>query len=569
MSTEKDPSSPTTPGAPNPWLDRLARGGAPLLALVTAVVIVCRSHWHFFRPFATPLSNDEGYISALALRMIHGHWLPYVDGVSQRGPVLYWLAALAMKLGGETSWLPIRWLALVLGLLLHGAVFALAWELFGGFAAAVAVLFTAYFVNYELIPWDGLGLNGEVLAMVFVLGSLALTARSQRQPEARWRPWALASAGALAALAGLSKQMALIHVVPTAAWLALGPEGRARSSGARALDLGRYVLGFVVPYGAVLGVFAASGHLKEFVYYYQRYGREIFMAPLTREFLRDKLREQFDRYFLGVAGFASLGILALARALREALEAPVGTRGLAAWAERARGRARPLFAVANLALGALGACFTFRFFGHYFMQVHPLAAVVAAYAVGERFEPLEPRRPGNVAAAFVVVAGAAVLLGMSSSALTRQVLTRRETDRWYQDPQTDPIVRYVLEKTRPTDTLFVWGFRAETYLSARRFPASRFVYSVYPAGVVPWMTATREEEERRQVPGAREQLLADLERWRPELVVDAGRSMSGRYMYNYPMLRLYLDRHYCFMRYVDGEPVYRRRHGESCPPADY
>jgi len=45
--------------------------------------------------------------------------------------------------------------------------------------------------------------------------------------------------------------------------------------------------------------------------------------------------------------------------------------------------------------------------------------------------------------------------------------------------------------------------------------------------------------------------------------------MSGRYMYNYPQLRAYLDRGYCFMRYVDGEPVYRRRHGDICPPADY
>jgi asparagine synthetase B (glutamine-hydrolysing) len=53
------------------------------------------------------------------------------------------------------------------------------------------------------------------------------------------------------------------------------------------------------------------------------------------------------------------------------------------------------------------------------------------------------------------------------------------------------------------------------------------------------------------------------------LVVDAGRSMNGRYMYNYPELRQYLDRNYCFMRYVDGEPVYRRRLNGDCPPADY
>lgn len=86
-----------------------------------------------------------------------------------------------------------------------------------------------------------------------------------------------------------------------------------------------------------------------------------------------------------------------------------------------------------------------------------------------------------------------------------------------QPPEIDPVVRYVVEKTSERDTIFVWGFRAETYISAHRFPASRFVYTVYPSGVVPWFQATREEEERRTVPGSRELLLEDLEHWRPQL----------------------------------------------------
>ena len=168
-----------------------------------------------------------------------------------------------------------------------------------------------------------------------------------------------------------------------------------------------------------------------------------------------------------------------------------------------------------------------------------------------------------------MVLGASALLALCAFNLHRNVRLRRETDRWYQDPRTDPIVRYVLERTEPNERIFVWGFRAETYVSAQRMPASRFVYTVYPAGVVPWFQATREEEEQRTVPGSRAQLLADLDREQPELIIDAGRTMSGRSMYNYPALRTYLDRGYCFMRYVDGEPVYRRRHGATCPPADY
>jgi len=110
---------------------------------------------------------------------------------------------------------------------------------------------------------------------------------------------------------------------------------------------------------------------------------------------------------------------------------------------------------------------------------------------------------------------------------------------------------------------------AETYVSAHRYPASRFVYTVYPSGVVPWFAATHAEEASRVVPGSQQLLLDDLEASEPELVIDAGRSMKGRYMYAIPLLRRYLDRHYCFARFVDGEPIYRRRHDDACPPADY
>src|SRR5579863_6957536 len=63
-----------------PWLTPearvfLARWGAALLGAITACIITGRAHWHFIRPYATPVSNDEGYITAMALRMVHGHWL--------------------------------------------------------------------------------------------------------------------------------------------------------------------------------------------------------------------------------------------------------------------------------------------------------------------------------------------------------------------------------------------------------------------------------------------------------------------------------------------------------------
>jgi hypothetical protein len=551
-----------------PWRDphwRL-RWLVPGLALAVALTVLVRAHLHFFFPWAGPVSNDEGYISALALRMIHGRWLPYVDGVSQRGPIIYWLAAFAMKVGGQFSWLPIRWLALLSGI---GAVllsFFVAAEVATPLAGGVAALFLTYFLSYEVNPWDGIGYNGEIVGIQFVLGSLLLVARAQREGALALprRERILFAAGALAAMAGLCKQMTLIHAGPSLLWLALGATGDDRPLARRLRDVAVFAVGASVPYAVVFAVYAATGHLRDFVYYYQRYGRDIFMAPLTRDYMRDKVREQIDRYFLGGSMVSMLGVVALSRVLRE-YAADSGPR-----LARLRRHARGAFLFAQLLCGALGASFTFRFFPHYFVQVYPVAALVAGYAAsGLAYDPSDKDDRAPVAGGLTLVVGAAVLLAIASSALSRNVRVRRETDRWYQDPRADPIVRYVLERSLPTETIFVWGFRAETYVSSARLPASRFVYTVYPSGVVPWFQSTRDEEERRIVPGSRRQLLDDLERSKPILVIDAGRSMNGRYMYNYPELRQYLDRNYCFMRYVDGEPVYRRRLHGDCPPADY
>lgn len=542
--------------------------GPAVLAVVVALAVTLRAHAHFFFPYLTPVSNDEGYISAIGLRMIRGHWLPYIDGVSQRGPILYWIAAVAMRIGGMWSWLPIRVIALLCALSTLALVFALAVELFTPAVAAVAVLVTTYFFTYELNPWDGIGYNGEVVAIQFALTAWLLVARVMRQPDdprgaVRRRTAHLVGAGALAACAGLSKQMALVHSVPLAVWIALGNGDPEHTPRTRLRDLARFTLGGAAPFAAVLGLYAATGHFKEFIYFYQRYGREIFMAPVTLNAYRDKLKEQLDKYLFGIVVVGSLGWLLAARTVRRVVD----HAGPRADALRAEGPALVVFL--QLVAAVFAASFTGRFFPHYLVELFPVAALVAGVTLSSAFAPTAASARGRFAGTLTLVLGCSALLSVCAWNLHRNVRLRRETDRWYQDPRTDPIVRYVVERTDPGERIFVWGFRAETYLSAQRMPASRFVYTVYPAGVVPWFQATRDEEERRVTPHSREQLLTDLDRERPELIIDAGRTMSGRYMYNYPQLRAYLDRGYCFMRYVDGEPVYRRRHGDTCPPADY
>jgi hypothetical protein len=338
-----------------------------------------------------------------------------------------------------------------------------------------------------------------------------------------------------------------------------------------------YFLGFGAPFALVLGLYAATGHLREFFYYFQGYGRDIYMDPVTWKYMGDSLHDELNKHSLGLAGVSFVTLFAIARALQALLTKPAeeGASGAESLGARMLARARThapiLFTLMHFFGAVAGACFPFRFFGHYFLEVYPFIGLIAGYAMTEPVDGGEGHL-SSVMGELVVVAGATAVLALAASSLERNILWRRGPqmwDRWYQDPQSSPLVRYIQATTTPSDTIFVWGFRSELHLSARRYPASRFVYSIYPSGFVPWFRdATREEEARRVVPGSQELLLTELEDSKPELVIDSGGTLYDRYMRDLPVFRRYLDKHYCAMGLVDGEPVYRRRRMGDCPPPD-
>src|ERR1043165_130300 len=78
-----------------------------LLVCGIAALYGLRAAWFFYAHNA-PVHFDDGYVTAVGERLLSGHWLPYVDAASHRGPVMYWLAALAQALGGRMEWYGVR-----------------------------------------------------------------------------------------------------------------------------------------------------------------------------------------------------------------------------------------------------------------------------------------------------------------------------------------------------------------------------------------------------------------------------------------------------------------------------
>ncbi|MGH7293283.1 MAG: glycosyltransferase family 39 protein, partial [Polyangiaceae bacterium] len=259
-------------------------GLAPALVTVGSVLVMFAAvHATFFSPAVPMNPRDEGYITAFAARMLEGHFLPYVDAVSHRGPMLYVVAALASAVGDRESFVPIRVLALGCSLLIVALTFVAAWRARRPLAGAVAALGVLVACVLEMIPDDGLAYNGEPLLDVFALAALVCLTfgldADRARPSARWS----AAAGVLAALGALSKQVGAITVVALALWPVAASIARPREGSRlqRWRPAWAYAAGAVVPPALVLVRYAAAGALRTLFYYVVTYNSRIYMAPVA------------------------------------------------------------------------------------------------------------------------------------------------------------------------------------------------------------------------------------------------------------------------------------------------
>jgi hypothetical protein len=513
------------------------RRAEPLAWLVVGLCLVAavRAHMAFFNPVTTVHHQDEGYITAFAQRMRDGDMLPYVDAVSHRGPLLYWVVALAAAFGEPFSWLPIRVCAL--GAMLAAVYFAFlaaraAGRPFAGAVGAIAVVLNGLVITG---PYDGMSFNGEHLLNVFAMAGLYLATLGLRRGPVAWRRGALFGAGACAACAMLAKQNGAVCVVALGAWLTcavLAPSpGTSRRD--RAWLLLAFVLGVFAPPAAVALRYAAAGELGALWFWAVGYNKDVYMAPFAPGEITQVWRAWVTHYAMQLTLTLGLCAWGLAR--------PYLFRGARGYV---RGFADDGF-TPTVALGALlglvvcnGAL---RGFPHYYVQVVPWVGLLFGLLIEDLVAVLHGRRALVVRALLAAPALALTFAGWQWG-LRQHRASNKGMREW-----ADSVCALVGDNVGPDERLFVWGFRPDLYTFCRRRPASKYLFTTFVAGFVPWFVQmTREQEDALQVPGARDELLADLERWQVPLILDDPTSMGNRNMSRYPELADYLDAHYCY-----------------------
>jgi hypothetical protein len=313
----------------------------------------------------------------------------------------------------------------------------------------------------------------ELYALPLQLAALALFASDERRATPTWRTAAIGALGALAALlkptlVGIWLAIALVLVVT-----------RVRSG--RGADLAQRVLLLVLPVVAIMALavaWLASGNA---------------LAPAV---------DQVIRYNALYSGFASPLDRLGAAAIGLRLTAPSGLSLLAAagWLLAVRGPRTPIVLVALVALPLeLLLASAGRAYHYYFLAWLPAMGVLAAHL----WSWLAPRF-GQRTVRWAVVA--CVVMSLVPGVLVGRLIGTPD------DGSSREAAAYVVSATAPGDSVLVWGSRSEILVLADRRSPSRFVYQYAALATRGYGMAARVDE-----------LLADLERSRPRLIVDTSK----------------------------------------------
>jgi 4-amino-4-deoxy-L-arabinose transferase-like glycosyltransferase len=395
-------------------------------------------------------------------------------------------------------------------------------------AGLIAALLYSVYQPWGL--WKNLAFNGEVLMNLPLVWAWAIglgPARGRARVE-------LLGAGALLCAGFLLKQPAAIAAVPLGLYF-FHPRYRASR---------RYTWADSIRHAALLtigffGLLAAVCALL--------YCEGIFADALYWTITNHALE-----YFFWDRGVENTLAFAVA-CLPLCVAAWLSLRDRDLWA----GQEAERFALLGwLAVSAIGAAAGGRFYPHYYIQLIPPLAALAAPHLATLWRSRAPVHAGHARWAGlgrwsarttqVWLAATVVLFFIVNGA--GLWLTRQESDAG----------QYVRRHSSSDDRMFVWGQAPGIYLDAERRPATRYIATFPLTGYIfgpPLAIDTRD----RIVPGAWSNFEQDLRRHPPAFIVDTEVGADARYpLAQFPTLaRLVATRYALVARLRDGA-IYQR-----------
>jgi hypothetical protein len=478
---------------PSALSDLLRRPWSPFVVFAGAVAVLRLPSFvgQLFDP-------DEAAVSAQGIGLWRGGEM-YIDGIDRKPPLAPFIYEWSHRLTGDTDLRPLH---VLVGLLLLGAVIVVALEARreGGRVAmwwGGALMLTG---ALAMVPVDAQAANYGHFALPF--GAVAMVAARRGTDRA-----ALVTGLALA-IATLTRQTWAIGVFPAA--IAIHRHGDWR----RHLPIA--FVGGVVPILLV----AATVRWNDFYYW-------TFISNGSFVLGGVQLSTILLRGLSAALLFGGLHFVAVRFALAGGRESIDRDLDLWLW----------------VATGLIAVAAGFRFYGHYWLQVVPPLALLAAAELRTRSDVVQARARNIVGITALAAFAVAWVPGVLRSL-----------------PDPEPLAAAVADLTDEDDTVLVWGNFPEIYWTAERAPAAGFVSMDFVTG-----RSGARENGPQTIPDAPNRgyphLLMSIETRPPALIIDTQPSELRGYgdypIALFPELEAFITENYEAPILIDGFDVYR------------
>src|SRR5205814_1858828 len=466
--------------------------------------------------------DSEAMYSVVANQIVDGG-RPYIDAVERKPPLLFWTYAAVFRIAGKFNWKALHVVALVWTLCAMAGLHVIGSELSDRNTGLIAALFYSIFQPWG--TWKNVSFDGEMLMNLPIIWAWAIAVR---RSSSRLRP-ELFPAGALLGAAFLLKQPAAIAAVPLGIYLLL-PSYRNSRSLTRTnsiLQATMLTAGFVAAVGLVTIILWKQGILHEAFYW------TIADHDIPHVFWQK-----------GIV----ITLAFIVACLPLVIGAIMACRDKGAiWPGR-RAERTALFGL--LAASTIGAAAGARFYPHYYVQlIPPLALLAAPYYArlwSRRMQP--PHWLLRPAVTYVWLALTIIVFSIMhwTGLAPRRVPSEAG--------------RYLSKHSSPDDRIFVWGQTSKIYLDAHRRPASRYIETFPLTGYVFGGPIPGFDTRSRIFPGAWATLVQDFARHPPAYIVDVQDPTKAQYpVKDFPILAKLIAEKYQPVAHTAEGVIYRMR----------
>jgi 4-amino-4-deoxy-L-arabinose transferase-like glycosyltransferase len=501
------------------------------------------------------VNGDEGVRALSAVQMLDGARL-YADVVTDKPPgaSLFYAAVFAMF---GRSMKAVHLAATAWNFGTSVIVYLTASRFYNRRTGLWAALLFVYFsANY--FTQDMMAANTELLMVLPYTASFCLfmVARQGNGTSARSSSSsALVAAGVLTGVAALFKQIGVLNLLFFALFelLVVWKEREKRlndhtwlmASVRRVIGhLALIALGFALALTAFVLWLSSMGALGDF----WRNGVVLSMAYVDSEASGLWLKFMIGRGLGYVFFNAALWSLAGWAFLRAVRERKLQRSDTIEEMETTEHISFDMAVAIWCAISLLGVMLSGRFFGHYFIPSLPALSLLAAR--GLRLLPAALRtRKGQVAVGVLTLL---FLVGLfrtqhRTAVLAYETLTGNRT-RWSanwgmtkREQEAEVVSLFVRERVREGESLYIWGYAHDVFWRTRCRPASRYLAPYYIDGRFPDAEGSVPESGVKFRREAAANLMEDLRRHRPRLILD----VEGSFMsLPHPELVAFVEEHY-------------------------